>query len=154
MRRFRRVWRLGAAGERPRCSAATPPVRCRLVLKIESSSNGFHSIGTVGTGVAIVNGSGGLGPLTSLALPAGFVATPPVVVPVTDPAVVPIGGFRLQPGNGPGSFAIGGGGQLGGVMPLPGALRVCLFAKLPRCDRQSHGSADARRRGRLRDRAG
>ena len=127
MRRFFALL-LGLLASGP-ASAATLPFEAELVLKI--GNNGFHSIGTVGSGVAIVNGSGGLGPLTSLALPAGFVATPPVVVPVTDPAVVPIGGFRLQPGNGPGSFAIGGGGQLGGAMPLSGVLRVCLFGSCP-----------------------
>jgi hypothetical protein len=79
-----------------------------------------------GTGVAMVNGSGGGGPVASLALPAGFVTGGDTVV-VTDPAAYPIKGLILDGiTNDPGSF--GGGGALGGVMGIPGVLKVCLFA--------------------------
>ncbi len=105
-------------------AAVTLPFEAGLVVKFGAAAT--ISIGAVGSGVAIANGSGGPGPLTSLALPAGFLATPNVVVSITDPAANPIGGLILQPANGTGAFAIGGA-QLGGVMSLPGRLRVCLF---------------------------
>lgn len=82
------------------------------------------------TGVAALNGSGGGGALASLDLGAGAVGGGPVFLPVTDPGVGPIEGLIAEIANGAGHFATGGG-ALGGVMPLPGFYKVCLFGS---CD--------------------
>jgi hypothetical protein len=78
-----------------------------------------------GAGTAIVNGSGGGGHLSSLQLVGGSFATTGLVVPVTDPGSAPIQGFNATLANGPGAFS--DGPSFGGVMPLIGALKVCLF---------------------------
>jgi len=75
-----------------------------------------------GSGVATVGPSGHLG---SLALPASPFAGTAIVVPVTDPAAAPILGIQATVHNGAGSFS---GGSLGGLMPLNGVAKVCLFA--------------------------
>jgi hypothetical protein len=49
-----------------------------------------------------------------------------MVQPITDPGAFPIAGVELTVHNGPGNFA-DGGGTLGGVMPLPGVAKLCLF---------------------------
>lgn len=79
-------------------------------------------IATGGTGNATLNGSGGLGHLSSVALAGGEFGPVTVTVPVTDPAVFPIAGVKaLGIKNGAGSFA------LGGKMPVKGSANVCLF---------------------------
>ena len=77
-----------------------------------------------GSGVASVNGSGGLGgPLTALGLPAGvFHATA-----LNFPGTGGIGQIRVTAANGAGSFALTPNGG-GGAMPLPGVVRLCLLA--------------------------
>ncbi len=73
-----------------------------------------------GSGVAVLNGSGGLGALTSIDLVGGtFAAT--ASIPVTDTAAFPIGGVKSGVQNGAGSFT------LGGIMPVIGTSNVCLF---------------------------
>jgi hypothetical protein len=79
-----------------------------------------------GSGTAVANGSGGGSHIDSLALAGSTVATTGVVVPITDPAAFPINGIRATVLNGMGTFS-GGGGTLGGVMPLLGVAKVCLF---------------------------
>jgi hypothetical protein len=86
------------------------------------------SPGVAGSGVASVSSSGGH--LTTLALPAGLVATTGAVIPITDPAAAPLRGFQQTVMNDAGSFDRSTG-RLGGVMPLFGALRVCLFTPCP-----------------------
>ena len=77
-------------------------------------------VAVASAGVATLNGSGGLGALSSFALPGGtFAAT--ASVPQTDPASQPIEGYSYAIGNGPGSFAPGG------LMAVHGHLQVCLF---------------------------
>ena len=49
------------------------------------------------------------------------------VVPVTDPAAFPVVGLQATFRNGPAAFAGVGGGGFGGVMPLIGSSKVCLF---------------------------
>lgn len=100
------------------------PVEWELEIQIGTSPT---QISVAGTGVAIVNGSGGLGALTSLELPAGMIASATAAVVVTDPAASPIRGILLTVSNGAGNFAIDGGGHLAGVMSLPGRERICLF---------------------------
>jgi hypothetical protein len=104
------------------------PVEWELEIQFGTSAT---RIGVAGTGVAIVNGSGGLGALTSLELPAGMIASAMAALDVTDPAASPIQGILLIVSNGAGNFAIGTGGDLGGAMALPGRERICLFSN---CD--------------------
>ncbi len=77
-------------------------------------------ISVTGSGTLTLNGSGGLGHLTSINLGAGeFSAV--ASIPVTDPAAFPIGGVKSGVTNGAGSF------NLGGIMPVIGTSNVCLF---------------------------
>jgi hypothetical protein len=80
-----------------------------------------------GAGTAIANGSGGPGHLSGLNLAGGEFATTGFVLPVTDPAVSPIRGIQVTVANGIGNFAGVGGAGFGGVMPLEGVAKVCLF---------------------------
>jgi hypothetical protein len=74
-----------------------------------------------GTGVATVNGSGLGGPLTHLEIPAGvFHATG-----LNFPGVGVIEQIRVTAANGAGNFDLTPMGG-GGVMPLPGFVRLCL----------------------------
>jgi hypothetical protein len=85
------------------------------------------SASIAGSGTAVANGSGGGAHLDSLALAGGeFDGSP--LVPVTDPAVFPIYGLVFDASNAAGAFtAISGGPPGGGVMPLGGSAKVCLF---------------------------
>jgi hypothetical protein len=100
------------------------PVEWELEVQFATSPT---RIGVAGTGVAIANGSGGLGALMSLELPAGMISSARALANLTDPAVSPIEGILLTVSNGAGNFAIGTAGHLGGVMALPGRERFCLF---------------------------
>ncbi len=80
-----------------------------------------------GAGTAIINGSGPGGHLTSLAIPASPFAVSAFVLPVTDPGVYPIAGVGVTAQNGTAAFAGSGGGGFGGVMPVIGSAKVCLF---------------------------
>jgi hypothetical protein len=77
-----------------------------------------------GSGVATVNGPGTH--LATLAMPASPFATSGLVVPITDPAAAPIQGIQLTAHNGAGTI-MGGGG----VIPLLGVAKVCLFGACP-----------------------
>ena len=78
------------------------------------------AIAVVGSGTAVLNGSGGLGHLSSVQLGAGEFAGG-ASVPVTDPAAFPIGGVKATVSNGAGTVS------LGGVLPVSGTANVCLF---------------------------
>jgi len=80
-----------------------------------------------GAGVAIVNNSNPAGHLTGLQLGGNDFVTNGFVLPVTDPAVAPIGGIQVTAANGAGNFGGIGGGGFGGVMALNGTAKVCLF---------------------------
>jgi len=82
-------------------------------------------ITVAGSAIANVNGSGGGGHLSALSLAGGTFATTGLVIPYTDPAQAPIQGVQLTLGNGPGAFV--DGASFGGVMPLIGAMKTCLF---------------------------
>jgi hypothetical protein len=85
-----------------------------------------------GTGMATINGSGPGGHINTLQIPASPFQVTGFVLPVTDPAAAPIAGLQLTVHNGAGAFAGGtGAGNLGGVMPLVGVTKVCLFASCP-----------------------
>ena len=102
--------------------AASLPFTATLAIQIAE----FDPIVIPGTGVATVNGSAGGAHIDSLALAGGTFAGNDTL-PITDPAVFPIFGIDYDVQNSPGNFTGGGGGTLGGVMPLLGAVRICLF---------------------------
>jgi hypothetical protein len=81
-----------------------------------------------GFGTAIVNASSGVGHLGALDLLPGAFGATSIVLHVTDPAAAPIRGVQLTAVNGAGGFTgVGGSGSFGGVMPLSGVAKVCLF---------------------------
>jgi hypothetical protein len=86
------------------------------------------AIAVSGSGLATVNGSGPVGHLTGVALPSSPFATTALTMPLTDPAALPIAGLQLTAHNGAGGFAGSGGAGFGGVMPILGAAKVCLYA--------------------------
>lgn len=94
------------------------PLAFQASLSIVISSYG---VGFSGEGVAEVDG---YGHLASLSIPAGAFDVVGTRVTITTPAAFPIQGLQATAANGAGSFANPGGG----VMPLIGAARVCLFA--------------------------
>ena len=102
--------------------AGALPFTASLSIQIST----LQPIVLYGTGTAIANGSGGGAHINSLALAGSTFATAGLVVPVTDPVAFPIAGIELTVQNGAGSFATAGG-TLGGVMPLPGVAKICLF---------------------------
>jgi len=106
-------WSAGAAG------AAPLPFSGSLALLIDS-----FGIGVGGAGTAEVDGFGHLG---SWQLGEGAFATSGLVVPITTPTAAPIGGFVVTARNGAGSFER----SRGGVMPILGSVKVCLFGS---CD--------------------
>lgn len=92
-----------AIGMAAPANAATVPFTGALYLQIGT----LPAIPAPGGGVATINGSGGLGPITSLALPAGAFATS-LVAPV--PNAFPIIQIALPTfANGPINLAAGGG---------------------------------------------
>lgn len=80
-----------------------------------------------GAGTAVVNGSGSGGHLTSLGIGASQFGISGFVLPVTDPAASPIKGVQVTAVNGSGEFSGSGGAGFGGVMPILGSAKVCLF---------------------------
>jgi len=82
-----------------------------------------YGAGITGGGTATVNGSGGLGRLDSLGIPAGTFGTQTLVVPITTPIAFPVAGLQLTAANGEGAFDKPGGG----AMPILGSAKVCLF---------------------------
>jgi hypothetical protein len=79
-----------------------------------------------GSGEATVNRSGLGGRLTTLGL-AGDEFAIKSHIPVTDPNLFPIIGFQFTASNGAGAFSDDGDQGLGGVMPIQGSMKVCLF---------------------------
>ena len=94
---------------------------------LEIAISELAPIAFTGGGTALVNDSGGAGHLTALHRDAGDVGISGFVLPITDPAAAPISGIQATAANGAGAFAGNGGGGFGGVMPISGAAKVCLF---------------------------
>jgi hypothetical protein len=113
-----------AAGAAP---AAQVPFEAALTVQIAT----LPPLVFTGTGLGTVNGSGGGAHLGALQVPAGVAGTAGYLVPVTDPAALPIMGVQLTAANGAGAFAPTGMGALGGSMPILGVTKVCLFAPCP-----------------------
>jgi hypothetical protein len=81
-----------------------------------------------GTGVATVNGSSGLGHLSTLRLAGGIATTN--TIPVTDPAVTTLISLSVTADLGTGTFSgISGGPPLTGTptLPVQGVVKMCLF---------------------------
>jgi hypothetical protein len=80
-------------------------------------------------GVSVtVNGSGGTGHMTQLAVPSSPFAVTAFVLPVTDPGVFPIAGVQQTAHNAAGTFmGNGGSGTFGGTMSIDGVSKVCLY---------------------------
>jgi PEP-CTERM motif len=79
-------------------------------------------------GDAEVSAAGGV------TLPDGAGATTGAVVPIrasVAPTAAPIVGLQFTMHNGRGSFAFDGASHLGGVMPVLGVVKVCLFLTCP-----------------------
>lgn len=93
-------------------------------LKLQIAS---FEISLPGSGTATVNASGPGGHLTGLDLAGGTFATNAFVLPVTDPAAVPVKGLQFTAANGAGAFAGSGGAGFGGPMPVKGFSKICLF---------------------------
>ena len=85
------------------------------------------TLSILGTGTALVNGAGVAGHLTNLLLGGGEFAIERHVVPVTDANAAPVAGVQITATNGEGAFSGAGGGGFGGVMPMHGVMKVCLF---------------------------
>ena len=111
---------LGALGFAFPAGAASLPFQGTLSLAFGPPFG--LSFEASGSGVATVNGSGGGGHLTAWTLPAGAFPTSSIVT-LTDTALAPVGGLWLTANNEAGSFS-----GTGGIMPLSGHAKVCLFA--------------------------
>jgi hypothetical protein len=105
-----------------RAGASAQAVSGTLRIDLGVSPFGFE-VSVAGT--ATLNGSGGDLHLGALSLPPGIASGSAELV-FTDPASDPIDGLLVAVANAAGSFAPTAGG-FGGVMPLPGLLRLCLF---------------------------
>jgi hypothetical protein len=122
-----------------RAEAVALPVvtELRLQSQLRHTDSSGHPIGNGvarlpdvvvhGAGVALVNGPSGAGHLTALSLAPRLLSTSREVVPVTDPAASPVRGLQLTAWNQAGAFH-GAAGGFGGMMPLAGGLKACLFA--------------------------
>jgi hypothetical protein len=102
--------------------AASLPFTATLAIQLAE----FDPILIPGAGTAILNGSAGGAHIDSLAL-AGATFAGGDTLPITDPSVFPVRGIDYDVQNSAGSFTRGSGSRLGGVMPLLGSLRICLF---------------------------
>src|SRR5262249_44677407 len=81
------------------------------------------------SGTVLINGSGAMSPVHSIALAPGQFATKRNAITVSRPSAAPIRGLMLTASNGPAAFEPGGApdGRFGGQMPLFGTAKVCLF---------------------------
>lgn len=101
--------------------AAMLPVEIEFMLEIGAlAPQTLTSLGH-----ATVNGSGGGLHVQSLELAASQLVGS-TLVPITDPGAAPITAVTAAVANAAGSVAESGG-ALGGVLPLVGAAKVCLF---------------------------
>lgn len=80
------------------------------------------------SGIATVNGSGGSGHLTQLELPGGVFQGSGSVTRMSGTPWFPIRGLSYSVNQQPGDFT---GNPLGGVMPLNGFVKICLFDVCP-----------------------
>jgi hypothetical protein len=84
-------------------------------------------IPVAGSGTATLNGSAAGAHINSLDLAGGTFAVQNFLVPVTDPNASPIQGVIVTAMNATGDFNALSGGGGGGLMPVAGQAKVCLF---------------------------
>lgn len=110
---------------------ATAPARAGVMAftgALELQIAALDPIGIVGAGfVSVESAPGNPNHIASLAIDPALFAATHLLVSVTDPAAAPIYGVVATAQNGAGAFAREGSGPLGGVMPLLGVAKVCLF---------------------------
>lgn len=105
-------------------AAAVLPFTGELALQIGA----FDPVGISGAGFATVEGRpGDSDHLATMQLDASMFGATGVLVPVSDPEAFPIAGVVATAHNGAGSFAEDPQGELGGVLPVLGVAKVCLF---------------------------
>lgn len=102
----------------PVARAANLPFEATFAFEVV----GLPEITANGTGIALVNGSGGGGSLASLSMPALAIQTVGQNLSVNDPLVFPLRGLGLTVSNQAGTFM---GGQA--VIPLMGVAKICLY---------------------------
>lgn len=90
-------------------------------LTIQIAGDGVPPVVVEGAGLVTLTGVEPLGPFSSFELPTGSFETH-LVIPVTDPAALPIAGIEVTLGTGAGSFD-----PSGGTMPVVGTETLCLF---------------------------
>lgn len=112
-------------------SLATTPARAGVmafsgVLELQISA--LDSIGVFGSGfVSVESEPGNPNHIASLGIDPAIFAATRLLVPLSDPAAFPLYGVVVTAQNGAGAFARQGGAPLGGVMPLLGFAKVCMF---------------------------
>lgn len=95
---------------------------------LEIQIDALPSIAITASGIVDVLPAGPAGPITQVDFPSRQFETSVYGVSVTDPTASPIRGLRLTVSNDAGHFARPVGvGRLGGIMPLEGVAKVCLF---------------------------
>jgi hypothetical protein len=96
-------------------------------LTIENFSIGGSGFVGIGTGVATVNGTGGLGHLNTLGLSDGIAVSG--TIPFTDPQIPTLLSTRLNAGIGAGVLRpISGGPPLTqNTLPVQGTMKVCIL---------------------------
>lgn len=95
----------------------------QLALQISA----LDPIAISGSGFAIVEGrANDPDHLATMRIEASPFNATGLIVPVTDPAVLPIGGAIATAHNGAGGFQETNG-TLGGILPIEGVAKVCLF---------------------------
>ena len=125
--------RLSLACTVPLLLAATLAFRAGAEPTLFEATFSLKNFGTpdpvgTATGVATVNGSGGGAHLSTLALPGGLVTIQSTILPTTTTTTPPFSQVIVSMTPGAGSFTGGAGtGVIGGVLPVPGNVRVCLF---------------------------
>jgi hypothetical protein len=114
------LWTVGIASG---AGAATLPFVGQLALSIAA----LDPIAIDGAGFAVVEGrSNDPDHLMTMRIEASLFGTTGVIVPVTDPAAFPINGVIATAHNAAGGFQESNG-TLGGVLPILGVAKVCLF---------------------------
>lgn len=107
----------------PRALAVVVPLHGTLDIAI-----GFlPAISISGGGAGLVNGSNGFGSLTAIDVPGAAFQATGLTLSLTSPTVQPIRGIQLTVANGGGHFGGVANAGFGGVMPLHGFAKVCLF---------------------------
>jgi hypothetical protein len=133
MRWIRRSgWRIGfwAAVAAALAVAGAPPARAGVQAftgQLELQIAALDAIAISGSGFAFVEARpDDPNHLATMRLEASPFGVTGLVVPVTDPIAMPIQGVVATAHNGAGGFAENGG-SLGGILPVFGVAKVCLF---------------------------